>query len=676
MKKLLFLFVIITANLLLFAQNQNSWKKVTKEDFAVTYQQNQVPAIVISENVKYYFDVYNEELRLYYTVTKKIKILDTAGFKYANFTLKFQSKDNIENIISLKGIDYKMKNGKIKAVKLKNKDVERVKVNDYYEERRVEFPELEPGDVVVYQYSVATLKMINPPQWYFQKEIPTLSSTAEVDLPDFISYQIKIIGNQYGLQQRQEESSMNLNYIVHYKDPIVYQGGHRAGYEGPYDFYFQTINHVFEMKDIPPLHDEDMVDCSCNYRSSLLLDLYRVDRNTYLTNNLDIFFWSLLTKPLYLITLYNTRYYNEIENENIGVSVPAGFILYNAGDWKNTDNGLLKSKDFYQAIIKDWNYQSYMSLILGDDGNADDFTKMKKIYDYIREKVVWNGQLGIFASQYPEKTMVKKNGNAADINFLLISLLQKAGLEAYPVLIKTVEKGHVDQDLATYRQFNLVIASVFIDGKIYLLDARQREIPWNILPRRDLNGIGRLISPKGCRFIDIKPNKISYEMINTVIKLTDGKAECELSGKVSGYPVLDYINGKDTGDVKILNRKFTSTDIVDGNKIYPFDIYNIKNRFMAPTRTMPVYLAYPTIKKYTIWFNIPEGKTVKSAPQSFTASYNGLAASANVSQSGSALVITLVIKRTKTYYEANEYPNLRKVWLQIQNFLDTPIVLE
>ena len=661
---------------MLFAQNKNSWKKVTKNDFALTYEQQQVPAIVISENVKYYFDVYNEELRLFYTVKKKIKILDTAGFKYANFTIRYQSKDNIENIISLKGIDYKMNNGRIKGIKLKNRNIERLQVDENYQEKRVHFPNLAPGDVVVYQYTVATLKMINPPMWYFQKEIPTISSTAQIDLPDFIAYQIKVIGNEYSLQKRQEESDMNLNYTIHYRDPIIYQGGHRVGYDGPYSFYFQTTNYIFSMKDIPPLHNESMVDCYCNYRSALLLDLYRVDKNTYLTSNLDIFFWSLLTKPLYLFTLYNTRYYNTIENQNITVDAPAGFILYNAGDWENTDKGLLKSKDFYQAIIKDWNYQSYLSLILGDNKNIDNLTKMKKIYDYIRNKVVWNGQTGIFASQYPEKTMVEKSGNATDINFLLISMLQKSGFEAYPVLIKTVEKGHVDPKLATYRQFNLVIAAVIINGKTYLLDARQKQIPWNILPRRDLNGIGRLISTNGGKFIDIKPNKISYEMIKTVIKLTDGQAECELSGKVSGYPILDYIDGKDTGDVKILNKKFSTKDIIEGNKIYPFDVYKIKNNFMSPQRTMPVYLAYPDIRKYTVWFNIPAGKKLKSIPQSFTASYNGLSASANVSQNGSLLVMTLVIKRTKTYYETNEYPNLRKVWLQIQNFLDTPVVLE
>ena len=69
--------------------------------------------------------------------------------------------------------------------------------------------------------------------------------------------------------------------------------------------------------------------------------------------------------------------------------------------------------------------------------------------------------------------MPKKIGNAADINLLLVAMLNKAGIEANPVILSTRENGFIAMAHPSLSDCNYVVARAVVDGKQILLDATE-----------------------------------------------------------------------------------------------------------------------------------------------------------------------------------------------------------
>lgn len=117
------------------------------------------------------------------------------------------------------------------------------------------------------------------------------------------------------------------------------------------------------------------------------------------------------------------------------------------------------------------------------------YEKMKTIYKYVQDNMQWNEYTGIWASDGVKSAWKDKKGTAGEINLILVNLLKDADLEAHPILVSTHENGVVNTlDAGTYEspgflQFNKVLAYVTIDGKNYVLDASEKNVPAHLIPR-------------------------------------------------------------------------------------------------------------------------------------------------------------------------------------------------
>jgi len=74
---------------------------------------------------------------------------------------------------------------------------------------------------------------------------------------------------------------------------------------------------------------------------------------------------------------------------------------------------------------------------------------------------------------------------------MLVSMLRNANLDANPVLVSTRANGISLYPSRT--SYNIVIASVLINGNLVLMDATSKSTLPGILPTRDLNWFGRII---------------------------------------------------------------------------------------------------------------------------------------------------------------------------------------
>ena len=149
---------------------------------------------------------------------------------------------------------------------------------------------------------------------------------------------------------------------------------------------------------------------------------------------------------------------------------------------------------------------------LGEDASA--LQKMKRIHQYVRSNMVWDG----ISSRYSEagvKSVHEKKGNSADINLLLVSLLRSAGLETYPLLVSERHHGRVDTAYPFIDQFNKVVALVRLDGNQYVMDGTDNATPSVMMPVQLLNTTGFLVDKKKYGFVHLNAGLHKQKEMNS-----------------------------------------------------------------------------------------------------------------------------------------------------------------
>lgn len=230
-------------------------------------------------------------------------------------------------------------------------------------------------------------------------------------------------------------------------------------------------------------------------------------------------------------------------------------------------------------------------------------------------------------------------------------MLRFAGLQANPVLVSTRDNGIAM--FPSTEAFNYVIAAVETPEGLILLDAAEKYSEPNVLPFRDLNWFGRLIRKDGTSTeVELMPKSLSIEALNlNIIIKSDGSADGKIRKQYTNHEALqfrnqnlvlskdsylekletanhnieinDYVRENDLDLSKPIVETYTfknakDIEIIDG-KIYiaPMLFLSAKeNPFKQETREYPVDFGYPTLNKYNIIIEIPEGYTVESLPAS------------------------------------------------------------
>lgn len=387
-------------------------------------------------------------------------------------------------------------------------------------------------------------------------------------------------------------------------------------------------------------------------------------------------------------------------------------ITYNdiSPSYERLNAKLLDLEDFGTAIQT--NFKSVTEKVTA--GLTDDLSKLKKIHKYIAEKIMWDGYVGIRASD-PLKTIVRKEkGSSADINMTLIAMLRSAGLKADPVILSTRSHGSLNISSAMMKQFNYVVAAVQIGDKRYLVDATDPLRPFDMLPFACLNGSGRLISLTESAFVDLKNNEISgtSKTMNLVLS-PDGSLTGDMEYKVLGLNAytnryLAKMEGEEgfrekflsdnpaveISDIRIEGLKDPYSDLMVKNnvKIHNEAIVNsdriilsltgepflTKSPFYSAERKFPVDFGYPQSDKVTVRIKLPAGYSVALKPADVTAdlSNNGGKFEFTCTIEDDALVINNSYKIEKTIFQPSEYQELRDFYKKILGTSNEIIVLK
>ena len=480
MKKLIISVLLVTYSLQLFSQRVPlKWKKLTQEEIELKVYNNNlnVPAVVSYDYGQMYFDLNpnGNNLFLFNKRHVRIKILNEEGLKYAKVKFVYNDMNceyySGELSFSVKAVTHNiLKNGKDKISKLRYKNIKHTDSTGCLKIAEFEFPDAKVGSILEYIITIPTLKLIKPDVWHFQKSIPVIYSEFRARVPDNFKY----IFSVKNVKDLPIQDSSYFDQVLSYNFRV---------YNRRYNSVINMsgVEYRFVNKFMPPLFsnkDEEKINIHLEY----------------LKSKPENYAWEKLTKAL-VITTHND-YERRTPNQRQMLIYPSGYILYYLPSWQEINENLLLDSRFGLAIIKYWNCDSILSSIIKP--TQTELQKTAAIYNFVKSNMKWNKKYDLYADvsdnllkKIYSKTgakvklnnvgnyFMKGEGSSSEINFVLLHLLNKAKIKAYPVLANMKDNEVVDKNISDINQFKTVIALVEINNEMFLFDAASQESTLN-----------------------------------------------------------------------------------------------------------------------------------------------------------------------------------------------------
>ena len=206
--------------------------------------------------------------------------------------------------------------------------------------------------------------------------------------------------------------------------------------------------------------------------------------------------------------------------------------------WEDMAKKLLKDTDIHKVLRhKKKSTELVQQIISADD---DSKTKIKKIYNWVQKNLSWDGNYRLIPDRHFDAIIEDKRASSAEINLVLVRLLQSAGFESNPLIISTKRHGLITKVYPLYYQFNHILAQVVFNGKDILMDATSDYRPYDLLSKNDLNPLGYLLSMNSSRWIEIPMTKRTKSIVVNNISFKDDKMIYKIDFSFFKHEAADY----------------------------------------------------------------------------------------------------------------------------------------
>jgi hypothetical protein len=290
-----------------------------------------------------------------------------------------------------------------------------------------------------------------------------------------------------------------------------------------------TNSVFFEMKNLPSLTDEPYMDAKQDYIQKVIFQ--------------------------------TTRYATSFGTQN------------SMRSWNDVAKELYARNDFGRQIkINIDECSDYVKSLSG----KSDYEKMRLIHRFVINNTSWNGRHGIITSDGVKTLWKNKTGTAAEINLLLIGMLQDAGLTAYPMLVSERGNGRINKTTPFIDQFNNVYAAVTIGDNQYYLDGTDRYTPSYLTPYSILNSSAFIVNNRNGGLVDIQENTARYKDVVAI------EASIAPDGQLHGAVRLqssDYARAYWLSRLKEQKReKYITDDLLHGMSNVTVDSVQVSNQ--------------------------------------------------------------------------------------------------
>lgn len=596
----------------------------------------------------------NKGFVLHFERITRIKILTKDGLDRGNFSIPlYHDSGNDEKISGLKAITYNLENGKIIESKLKNEGIFKEKYDANLDFTKVTMPNVKEGSVVEITYNVLSDFWFNFQDWEFQSTVPIIWSEYRARIPEYFRYD-RYMQGYITLDINESTSSPNSITIVSKE---------------------RSDGRITQTQ-----FSSDKIDFTEN-------------RFRWVAKNVPAF------KPEPYIT--STRdYSSKINFELASTQFPNQPVKKYMGSWEDINKQFSESQEFGDQVSGNAFLKKTVEEITA--GIVEPEEKIRAIGNFVKQNIAWDETSGKYTSKPLKKVVEDKKGNSAEINLLLASMLDKAGIPAYPVLLSTRDHGFIRVETPISSQFNYVVCLSMLGEKSFLLDATERLLPTGVLPERCLNGKGFVVSKDGYKWISLQTSAKSKVVVNADLEITK---EMELAGKLQidrgGYDGLagrkryfsrdedqyirDFVGNRswEIDKAEITNSKEIHQPLKEvyelvmsdqmtsaGDQIYlnPLFLYRIEeNPFKLENREYPVDFSSPFERVYMCRIRVPEEYQVDELPkpQVMALPANAGKYTYSITQVGSTLNVVSSFQINRSIFDQTEYPTLREFYNQV-----------
>lgn len=649
-------FFLLAISLQAWAQKgQPSFGKVDKADLEMndcSFDKG-ADAMVLIDYGNIFYDrgtVNYSAFKTVYERRTRIKILKEKGIAQADIEIPYYTHNNEERVLKLNANTYNLdETGKIVTTEVKKSSIYSKKIDGNYSKMIIAFPEVKVGSIIEYSYSIER-ETYGLRNWYFQGRIPVRYSEYQLKVPQFFRFSVQPSVVD-PIEDKQEVITESISMAEGFVET-------------------KTLKSNYVMRNLPGIKNEPFMGSPKDYMQRLEFQMTQI---VYSDNNI------------------------------VDLSVKWEDVL---------KNQLNKEEDFGLQLQK--TVSAARSFIEEAKQIADAEAKMKFIYNHLRKTISWNGDDDyVFTDNGIVKTWDTKTGNVADVNLLLINLLNEAGIKATPVLFSTRDHGLVTPFYPFLSQFNTVMAYVVIKDKTFVLDATDRAISYKLVPEKVVNTNGFIVEGETGKWKEILSGKSKYKVMSAiqgeideagimkgsglvncydyaraqrVKEWTENKQKFKEDYFISSYPGLKVeeiiVNNADADSLP-LEQKVKFSSQLNSSGEYRYFSVNLfsdmeKNPFVSDTRVSDIDFGVP--QDYILFGNytIPQGYVFDGIPENIamTTPDNGIVFNRTMQVESNLLNVRISIEFKKTFYTADTYPEFKEFYKKLFDKLNEQVVIK
>ncbi len=609
---------------------------------------------------------YDGEKGFYMTfyVKAKIKIYKKEGYDKANVVREFYVGGKTgEGLVFKNAVTYNLVDGKIEKTKVKSENIFEENINKFWSKKKLAFPNVREGSILEYEYELTTTQLGTIDEWMFQSDIPVDFSELTTLIPEYFTYSVHQRGYLFptitrdNMKKKIQTSAVTMD--------MSNSNGYNRDY---YGFEFNENITKYTLRNVPAIREESYVNNVVNYVSA-------------------------------------------VEHELASISFPQEAIKTYSSSWESVVNRIYMNESFGGELAKTDYFENDLAAL--NAGKTSQKEKIISIFQFVKNKVKWNGFYGYSCNVGVRKAYKEQSGNAAEVNLILTAMLRKSGIIANPVLISTRSNGI--KKFPGLNAFNFVITGIQTEEGLLLLDATDPYSLPNLLPIRDLNWYGRIIRQDGSSSeVFLMPEYLSVQSYAALATLTEdgifeGKEKIQWydynallfrnkyanlavesyleklesdykSVEFSGYevegvmelnkPIVQKLSFKDAGSVETI-----------GNKIYFSPLLFLKNSsnpFVSEKREYPVDFNFPNEVTRMITINLPEGYQIESIPssKSFSLKDDLIKFTYNINGTDNRIQVSCILQINTSIIGPENYQDLKTLYDEMTKTENEKIVLK
>jgi hypothetical protein len=408
----------------------------------------------------------NDNLELVFFRTTRIKILTDAGYPWGTHSVSIYTKNGAQRINDIEAATYTLgADSNVIRTEMDDESIFKEKLSDTRTRYKFTLPKLSPGCIIEYRYRIIASRWGDIQDWTFQQSEPVLWSEYTVTMPPQLKY-----------------SGIKRGYQTFYTDEVLEANQVFRGHEGYLGGGVVKCNQFhWVVAGAGALRSEPYITTIKDYTASVELQL--------------------------------AAYYEE-----------GGMYTKVLESWDKVVSELIDLDTFGERIDGSGDVRKKTLEVIS--GKTSDEEKARAIYDFLRKTMVWDNSHSYISKRSPEDVLEAKKGSSGEINFLLISMLDAAGIKSHPVILSTRGNGMVQVIYPLIFQFDYVIAELTLNGVKCWLDATDPNRGFELLPMRVLNVTGLVVKEGPVEWTTIEAKKKSVYASTAVLSLSpEGKVE-------------------------------------------------------------------------------------------------------------------------------------------------------